>query len=277
MDSPVRLFSDSIPSAAYELVIVPMRPEELTALERRFLTAIHFYRKANFAFESIDKIVNYVVALESMLVMSEERPSTTLLKRIPEVLWVNTEHRSKLKNIIRRAYQLRSRILHSGLRNKGELEPAWRDLMDINRSVLATVMGYLNKPGVSSLEKLLQKSEEDAAAYRADELQKALLKVNQTYSGHGDLKDDVSTIRRVDFLFSYRDDGKYISKEGSITKIELLGRLSRPSSVLEGSFNGVNNKFRLEFTSPLDQLDVFELARGHVEKLSFIARSISTV
>ncbi len=253
------------------------RPEELTEFERRFLTALHFYRRANYSFEPIDKVVNYVVALESMLIKRDERPSVTLLKRIPEVLWVITEHRSRLKNPLRKAYHLRGQILHSGLRNKRESETASRELLEINRKVLAIIINYLSNRGVTSLKEFLEKSHEDAAAHRANVLQNALLDVNQTYSGQGKLNSAVSIIGKADFSFSYKDDGKYVSMEGFITKVELLGSISQPGSVLEGSFDGVTKKFKLELATPVDQLDVFELAGGRVERLPFRVRAISTV
>jgi len=107
---------------------------------------------------------------------------------------------------------------------------------------------------------------------------KTVLEVNQTYSGHGNLKDDFAIVGRADFSFSYKDDGEYLSKDGFITKIELLGKLSMPSSVLEGTFDGLDGKrFRLELTTSLDQMDVFELARGHIDRLPFAVRSVSTI
>ena len=76
---------------------------------------MHFYRKGNAAFDNRDKVVNYIVSLESMFVMPGEHPSNTLPKRVIDVMGVSEEYRSDVRRLMEDAYHHRGEILHLGV------------------------------------------------------------------------------------------------------------------------------------------------------------------
>lgn len=76
LDPSTRVKTDKILASLNALLTKPQN--QLTKFEKRILTGIHFYRKGNTAFDFRDKVVNYTVSLESMLVMEHEHPSSAL-------------------------------------------------------------------------------------------------------------------------------------------------------------------------------------------------------
>jgi len=245
-----------------------------TEFENRILTAMHFYRRGNYAFDPIDKVVNYIIALESMLIMRWERPSTTLPKRVVDVLWVAKEYRPKVKKLVREAYRLRGDILHSGRVRRVESKLMSAELLEVNRKVLSIAFSNLNR--ADSLKKLLEITTNDAALERERKLKSTPFEVNREYSGTGVLKrSDGSSVGHVEFTLCRKDDGKYVYTVGSIAKFTQLTPLSGPDRFsITGELKEVAGEFRFDLSDSLDSMALVELVTGKTHSVSFRVQEV---
>jgi len=260
-----------------EILVKPV--DSLNEFGRRILTAVHFYRKGNFAFDPLDKVVCYFVALESMLVMKGERPSTILPKRVLDVLWVGQEWSTEMRQLVEEAYRHRGEILHYGVSNRKQSEYISASLQELSRRILAVMVDYAGKAGCDTLKQFLAMIRNDALTERERIIKNAKLEVNREYSGNGILrKSDGTSVGEVGYKFSYKDDGRYVYMAGYITKFRLLGQLSEAEGYfIEGRFTDVTGDFRLDLARSFNPLALFQLVIGRRDVLPFQVREITVV
>jgi hypothetical protein len=250
---------------------------QLTDFETRILTGMHFYRKGNSAFDNRDKVVNYIVSLESMLVMPGEHPSNTLPKRALDVMGVSEEYRSEVRRLLEDAYHHRGEILHLGIADERESERFSREMSALDRRLLGIMFQYIGKSECETLKKFLGFQEKENQARREQILKTALLEINREYTGNGVLKhSDGSEIGDVGFTFSYKDDGRYVYMLGEIKSFKLKGSITDDAGCyVEGTLDGNAGVFRLDISTADGSLGLIGLALQKRNTLSFKAKAIS--
>lgn len=249
-------------------------PTQLTEFEKRILAGIHYYRRGNFAFDPRDKVINYTVSLESMLV--SEHPSTTLPNRVLNVNGINEDHRSKLRKLIEAAYHHRGEILHLGISDKIESERFSREMRELDRRTLGVLLNYVGKPNCETLKQFLEVLEKETLAERDQALKSALLEINKQFSGKGTIKySNGMDIGDVDFTIGYRDDSRYVYILGSINSFKLRGSLTPATGCyIEGKLAGYAEVFHLDMLTQFDPFDLMPLLGG-VGTLPFQAVGLS--
>jgi hypothetical protein len=251
--------------------------DDLNELERRILNAMHFYRKGNYAFDPIDKVVNYFVALECMLILSGERPSSSLPTRVLDILGVMQENAKEMRDLVEQAYRHRGEILHLGSARADVSDQIASSLLEVDRRVLAILVDHIQDSRCDSLEHFLAVIHEETIANREENLRNALFEINKEYLGEGLLKTaDGVTMGQVEFSVAYKDDGKYTYMLGSISKFKALGTLSAAAqSIEEIRFAERTEKFRIKLVASLHPFELFELLRGRTESIRFQATELS--
>ena len=230
---------------------------QLTDFETRILTGMRFYRKGNSAFDNRDKVVNYIVSLESMLVMPGEHPSNTLPKRVLDVMGVSGEYRSDVRRLMEDAYHHRGEILHLGVADERESERFSREMGALDQRLLGIMFRYIGKSECETLKEFLGFLEKENLSKREQMLKTALLDVNKEYVGKGVLKhSDGSEIGDVSFTFSYKDDGRYVYMLGSVTSFKLKGTITDDTGCyIEGTLDGSAGVFGLTYQLPMGHSD----------------------
>lgn len=250
---------------------------QLTDFEMRILAGIHFYRKGNFAFDFRDKVVNYIVSLESMLVGTGEHPSSTLPKRVLDVIGVSEEYRSIVRRLMEDAYHHRGEILHLGLSDKRESKRFSREMRALDRRLLGVMLDYVGKPGCETLMEFLELLEKETLKERERLLKTAVLDINKQFDGSGVLKhSNGSDIGDIAFIFSYKDDGRYVYMLGSITTFKLRGDLKGDTGCyIVGKIHGIDGIFRLDLSVLFNSFDLMGLISGERNTLPFQVGAIS--
>jgi len=255
-------------------------PNQLTEFERRILLGMHFYRKGSFAFDFRDKVVNYIVSLESMLVMpGEHHPSSILPKRVLDVVGVSEEYRSEVRRLMEDAYHHRGEILHLGVADKRESERFSREMCALDRRLLGIMLRYVGKSECETLRQFMELLEKETLTEREHMLKTAILDINKQFVGKGVLKhSDGSDIGDISFTFSYKDDGRYVYMLGLVTSFELKGSLTSDTGCyIEGKLDGIVGVFRLDMSVAFSPLDLIELTLEKRSTLPFKARAISRI
>jgi hypothetical protein len=250
-------------------------PSDLNEFESCVLNAIHFYRKGNYAFDPLDKVVNYFVALESMLVMRGEKPTRTLPDRVLEVLAIRQENVHELKQLVEEAYRHRGRIVHLGRVKPDVAQRVASELFEVNRRVIAILVSYLKDPRCDDVAHFLSVIRDERIVERQRMLREALLEINREYSGTGTLNAiDGSQIGEATFSFKYSDDGMYIYLLGTITKLTPTRKLLEDVQSIDARFKGVEGDFKMELAKSLDRFDLMELLHGRISSVQFQARQL---
>jgi hypothetical protein len=275
LDSSTRSNTDKI--LAMLDVALKKPSKQLTDFETRTLTGMHFYRKGNSAFDNRDKVVNYIVSLESMFVMPGEHPSSTLPKRVLDVMGVGEEYRTEVRRLMEDAYHHRGEILHLGVADERESERFSREMGALNRKLLSIMFRFIDKPECKTLKEFLGFLEKETLTQREDMLKTAILDINKEYVGNGVLKhSDGSEIGDVSFTFSYKDDGRYVYMLGSVTSFKLRGTITDDTGCyIEGTLDGNAGVFRLDISTAYGSLGLIELTLRKRSTLPFKARAIS--
>ena len=118
-----------------EKLNIIMSKDTQTGLEQRLMTSIYWFSEALEAMISIgrerfeqkpesrvqlklgDSLVKLVMALESLLILNGEEPiSNTLAERVAFLLGRDYEQRLELKSFLKQMYDLRSKVVHRGLK-----------------------------------------------------------------------------------------------------------------------------------------------------------------
>lgn len=255
--------------------LLEKNPSDLNEFERRILNAMHFYRKGTFAFDALDKVVNYFVTLESMLVMRGERPSSTLPLRVLEVLGVAKVNTKEVKGLVEEAYRHRGEILHLGRVEPDAARRVESSLFEVNRRVIGILADHLKNPRCDTLEHFLAVIRDEAVVERERMLKDALLEINRQYLGAGTLSaKDGAQIGEVTFSFKYSDDGRYIYVLGAITKFTPLRTLLEDVQLIDAKFEGISGDFKIELIKLLDRFALMELLTGRIKSVPFQARRL---
>jgi hypothetical protein len=277
LDSSTRSNTDKILAILDAVLKKPSN--QLTNLETRILAGMHFYRKGNSAFDSRDKVVNYIVSLESMFVLPGEHPSSALPKRVLDVMGVSEDYRSEARRLVEDAYHHRGEILHLGLADEYESGRFSREISALNRRLLGIMFRYVGRSNCETLEQLIELLENETIAEREHMLKTAILEINKEYIGNGVLKhSDGSEIGDVSFTFSYKDDGRYVYVLGSITSFKLKGSITDDRDCyIEGKLDDVVGVFRLDMSVTFSPFGLIELALQKRSTLPFKAKAISKI
>jgi hypothetical protein len=248
-------------------------PDNLNEFEHRIVNAMHFYRKGNYAFDPQDKVVNYFVSLECMLILPGERPSKSLPNRVLDVIGVMKENAREMKDLVEHAYRHRGGILHFGHVSADMSAQIASSLFEVNRRVMGILAGHLQDPRCDSLQHFLDVIHEETVANREQARRNALLEVNKEFPAEGLLKSsDGAEIGHAEFTFGYKDDGKYVYMLGSISKFKAFGTLSQDGqSIEEVQFKDRSGKFRIKLANSLHLFELFDLVRGRIEAIPFQA------
>jgi hypothetical protein len=258
--------------------IIMKAPARLSEFERRILTAMHFYRKGNSAFDFVDKVVSYIVCLESMLVMKGERPSTTLPRRVLDVLCVSKEYSPRMRKLVEDAYRHRGEILHYGITDEEKSERVSAELRELDRWLLSILLEYTCRPGLKTFKQFIDAIEKDAVAKRQAMLANAVLDINKNYSGRGILKKtDGSAVGDIGFTVSYRDDGRYVYILGSMTSFRLSGSITETEYFIEATLDGVEGKYMLSLAVSFNPHVLIELLSGRRGAVPFKVREMSRI
>lgn len=257
--------------------ILTKPPDQLTEFQRRILTGMHFYRRGNSAYDSRDKVVNYIVSLESMLIMTGEHPSSSLPKRVVDVMGIPEENRPKVRRRVEEAYPHRGEILHLGLADKNESERFSREMRYLDDRLLGIMLKYVDRPGCETLRQFIDLLEKETTAERNSILKTALLDINKQYVGSGILRHpDGTDIGDIEFTFSYKDDGRYVYMIGSVTSFKLTGSLTNElGHYIEGKMDGVAGTYRLELSIPFNPFDLMGLMSGQRDTVPFKVKALS--
>jgi hypothetical protein len=251
-------------------------PNDLNEFESSVLNAIHFYRKGNYAFDPLDKVVNYFVALESMLVMRGERPTRTLPDRVLEVLAIGQENVRELKALVEEAYRHRGRILHLGRVKPDVAQRVASELFEVNRRVIAILVGHLKDPRCDNVGHFLSVIRDERIVERERMLREVLLEINREYSGSGTLNAiDGAQIGEATLCFKYSDDGTYIYLLGTITKFTPARKLLEDVQSIDARFEGIDGDFKMELARFIDRFDLMELLHGTIRSVQFQARQLA--
>jgi hypothetical protein len=277
LDSSTRSNTDKILTILDAVLKKPSN--QLTDFERRILAGMHFYRKGNAAFDSRDKVVNYIVSLESMIVMSGEHPSSTLPKRVLDVMGVSKDYRSEVRRLVEDAYHHRGEILHLGLADEQESDHFSREISALDRRLLDIMFRYVGKSKCETLEQFIELLENETVAERERMLKTAILDINKEYMGKGVLKhSDGSEIGDVSFTFSYKDDGRYVYMLGSITSFKLKGSVTHDTGCyIVGTLDGIAGVFRVDMAVVFNPFSLIGLALEKRVTLPFKAKVISRI
>jgi hypothetical protein len=257
--------------------LLTKQPNQLTEFEKRILTGMHFYRRGNAASDFRDKVINYIVSLESILVMEHEHPSSILPKRVLNVLGVSEDFASEVRRLIEDGYHHRGEILHLGVSDRFESERFSRGMQEVDRRLIAVLLNFVGKPGCSTFREFLGILEKETVANRERLLRTAVLDINKEYVGSGVLKHpDGSDIGDVAFTVSYKDDGRYVYILGSVTKFKLRGSLTAETGLyIEGEIEGVAGFVRLDLSGLFTPFGLMELSAGSRTELPFKATDLS--
>lgn len=277
LDSSTRSNTDKILAILDAVLRKPSN--QLADLETRILTGMHFYRKGNSAFDSRDKVVNYMVSLESMFVLPGEHPSSALPKRVLDVMGVSQDYRSEVRRLVEEAYHHRGEILHLGLADEYESGHFSREISALNQRLLGIMFRYVGRSKCETLEQFIELLENETIAEREHMLKTAILDINKEYIGKGVLKhSDGSEIGDVSFTFSYKDDGRYVYMLGSVTSFKLKGSITDDRGCyIEGKLDEVVGVFRLDMSVALSPFGLIELTLQKRSTLPFKARAISRI
>lgn len=268
LDSESLIGLELILRAIRSMLVEPVK--QLTQFERRILTGMHFYRKGNSAFDSVDKVVNYVVSLESMLVMRGERPSTTLPRRVLDVLSVSIESRPAMRKLVENAYHHRGEILHSGVIDKTESDRVATGLQELNRRLLGIMIEYIGRPSCDTLGQFTEMIQKDAVSKREVMLRNAVLKINEEYHGKGMLmKSDGSPVGDVEFTLCYKDDGRYVYILGYMRHFRLTGSITDDTYHVEATFDGVSGIYKLSLSRSFNPMSLIRLLADQSVKIPF--------
>jgi hypothetical protein len=276
LDPSTRGNTDKILASLASLLTKPRN--QLTEFERRILTGIHFYRRGNSAFDFRDKVVNYIVSLESVLVMEREHPSGALPKRVLDVLGVSEDYRSAVRRLMEDAYHHRGEILHLGLSDKQESERYSREMRVLDRRILGIMLTYVGKPGCDTLRQFADLLEKETFAERERILKTAILEINKQFVGTGVLKHpNGSDIGNIEFILSYKDDGRYVYILGEFTRFKLKGSVSSSDTgyYIMGEIDGVAGSYRLDLSALFNPIGLMELGSEERNTLPFQLKSIS--
>ena len=108
--------------------------------ENSLITAMHWFGKAIKNVEDKDRFLCFFIALETLLVKDKNEPVVNCLReRIAFLLEKKKERRIQLSKIIRDLYDLRSRIVHSGL-----MEVPPRDMRQLHLITQQVVLTLVN-------------------------------------------------------------------------------------------------------------------------------------
>lgn len=255
--------------------LLDKNPDDLNEFESRVLNAIHFYRKGSYGFDPLDKVVNYFVALESMLVMRGERPTPTLPRRVLEVLAIRQENVKELGGLVEEAYRHRGQILHFGRVKPDVAQRVASELFEVNRRVIGVLVAHLKDPRCGDLEHFLAVIRDERIVEREQMLRDALLEINREYSGTGTLNAiDGAQIGEVTLSFKYSDNGRYVYLVGTITKFTPARKLLEDVQSIDARFEGMDGDFKIELAKFLDRFDLMELLHGRIGSVQFQARQL---
>jgi hypothetical protein len=212
-----------------------------------------------------------------MFVMPGEHPSSTLPKRVLDVMGVGEEYRTEVRRLMEDAYHHRGEILHLGVADERESERFSREMGALNRKLLSIMFRFIDKPECKTLKEFLGFLEKETLTQREDMLKTAILDINKEYVGNGVLKhSDGSEIGDVSFTFSYKDDGRYVYMLGSVTSFKLRGTITDDTGCyIEGTLDGNAGVFRLDISTAYGSLGLIELTLRKRSTLPFKARAIS--
>ena len=195
---------------------------ELTELEKNITSTLHWYRKGNVSVYPPDKLLNYIIALESLLTTGEYKGSgkkEIISERAIEVIWILNDYREKYKGKIKQMYDYRNKIVHEGSTDIFDLEDKAKELGKITKMVLLRVVGKISE--CETLDKFLEFNEKEIRKKRKDELENARklgIEINKKIKGEGILKKKTGgPLGKVSFVFEIKDDGKFVVNEVSIS------------------------------------------------------------
>jgi len=225
---------------------------EYTELEKNITSTLHWYRKGNVSMYPPDKLLNYIIALESLVTTGKDKGSgkkEIISERTIEVIGVLNDYREKYKGKIKKLYDYRSKIVHEGSTNIFNLEDKAKELGKIIEMALLSVAGKIDE--CVTLEKFLEYNEKERHKKRKDELEKVQklgIEINKKIKGEGMLKKRAGgPLGKVSFVFEIKDDGKFVVNEVSISSFKKVeGMLKIASSekdfVIEGNLENIEGK-----------------------------------
>ena len=226
---------------------------ELTELEKNITSTLHWYRKGNVSVYPPDKLLNYIIALESLLTTGKDKGSgkkKIISDRAIEVIWILNDYREKYKEKIKQMYDYRNKIVHEGSTDIFNLEDEAKELGKITKMALLRVVGKTSE--CETLDKFLEFNEKEIRKKRKDELENARklgIEINKKIKGEGILKNKTGgPLGKVSFVFEIKDDGKFVVNEVSISssfkKVEGWVKItfSEKDFSIEGDLENIEGK-----------------------------------
>ena len=243
---------------------------ELTELEKNVTIALHWYRKGNVSVYLPDKLLNYIIALESLLITgkgSGSRKKEIISNRAIEVIWILKDYREKYKDKIKKMYGYRNKIVHEGSTDIFNLEDKAKELGKITEMALLSVADKINE--CVTLEKFLEYNEKGIRKKRKDDLEKARklgIEINKKIKGEGILKKKTGgPIGKVSFVFEIKDDDKFVVNEVGISSFKKLEGMikigdSEKDFIIEGNLENIEGNLVIKEIEVDVVSELFDLA-----------------
>jgi hypothetical protein len=187
--------------------------ENLDGISSKILNTLKYKRKAEFSIFKEDKLLYYIIALESLVLdasdwKSKKRKDLLIIKKINNLITYYPEFKDLPKKI-EEMYKLRNRIVHTG---KHIIRINEEDLRYLSRTIISIIGIYLSKKRYRHLSSMINKiknEKEDFYNREKERLTKLCLSLNKSYSLKGELfqnKNKLCDIKAKIKIKDFKDD-----------------------------------------------------------------------
>lgn len=238
--------------------------KSLTPIEGKIKNSIKYLRKAKTSIFNEEKLLNYIIALETLTLDKSDWNSNIpkhklIIQRVKGFIKYYTEFQN-LPDNIEKYYRVRHNIVHSG---EYDIVIDKDDLRYLERTIWRLIAYLLNFKRNKSLKSAIEKIEKEQKANFEKEKKRLTdlgIKLNKEYVLNGKLYQNSNILCRVKAKLCFKDYSETMVIDTIVTDLDLI---QKPSSFhgqgtdkfyLEGSFS----KFILEKTEVnLSIMDLF--------------------
>ena len=200
-----------------------------SGLERRIGDCLHWCRKANMDSRDEDRLLNYIIGLEHLLLydMTSSHKMRNLCGRTSRILALSINHRNSIYNTIKKAWELRSNIVHEAYNKLTSEEVKLIETIRYYTYSVAHNLAILSKRR-KTLRGALSYNDRKISNIITNRRQRLIslgVRINNLpltpnirikyYTGSGVIeKSTGQKITNLDLIIKFYDDTKYIYIEG---------------------------------------------------------------
>lgn len=198
-------------------------------LESRIGDCLHWCRKANMDSRNEDRLLNYIIGLEHLLLYDKTSPykMRNLCERTSKILGLSINHRNRIYNVIKKAWELRSIVVHEAYNNltSDELKliektryyvyAVAHNLANLSkkRKTLVGALSY-NDNNISNL-RTTRRQKLNSVGVRINNLPRPSNTRTRYYKGSGTIeKSSGHKVTDLDLILKFYDDTEYVYIEG---------------------------------------------------------------